>query len=87
VSPDPNELEPNVGSTDSNELTPNVNNGSHPLPPPQQVNEIQNNDSHGAKGSASSPGNSTASASQSDDTGMASSKHKKKKGLKKLIPF
>ena len=82
VSPavqDPNELKPNAPA-DSNELTP-ANSGVDPsLPPPAQVNEIQQQSSS----------NSTAKADDStpaSDEDISSSKRKKKKGLKKINPF
>jgi outer membrane protein assembly factor BamD len=77
---DPNELKPNA-ATDPNELKP-TDNGSDPsLPPPTQVNEIQ----QGQSSSSSSTANSDDSTPASDKD-MSSSK-KKKKGLKKIIPF
>jgi outer membrane protein assembly factor BamD len=85
---DPNELQPNAAPADANELKPNVaTDGSQPLPPPQQVNEIQGG-SHPA-GSASSTGSTSSSGDQdtADDATVASSKHKKKKGIHKIVPF
>jgi outer membrane protein assembly factor BamD len=88
-----NELGPNVPA-DANELKPNVpEDNSQALPPPQQVNEISTAgtpggtsppaDANGAKPpEASSPDQQLA-----DDSAISSSKHKKKKGLKKVIPF
>jgi len=55
--------------------------GDQALPPPAQVNEIQN-------GQSSSP--ATASADNSapaTDEEISSSKKKKKKGMKKIVPF
>ena len=85
---DQNELKPNVGSSDAGELKPNVP-ASGTLPPPQQVNEIQNgepsNTSNNPQNAASSaPSNGDQPA---DDADMASSKHKKKKGIHKIVPF
>jgi outer membrane protein assembly factor BamD len=79
AGPDPNELKPNVPA-DSNELKP-VDSGNQALPPPPQVNEIQQG-----------PGSSSATASADDstpasDSDLSSSKKKKKTGLKKIIPF
>ena len=73
AAPDPNELKPDVAPTDP------------PAPAPAQVNEIQ----QGANGTAQAPGNGTSAASQdlADDKDVASSKHKKKKGLSKIIPL
>jgi len=73
AAPDPNELKP----SDPNELKP-ADNGTDPtLPPPTQVNEIQ-------QGSAASVSADDAPAT---DKEISSSKKKKKKGLKKLNPF
>jgi len=71
--PDPNELKPDVAPTDQ------------PAPAPAQVNEIQ----QGANGTAQAPGsgNSASSRDLADDKEVASSKHKKKKGLSKIIPI
>lgn len=74
---DPNELKPSA-SADSNELTPT--NGDQPLPPPAQVNEIQPGQS--ASTATAQNGDSTPAS----DADLSSSK-KKKKGLKKIIPF
>ncbi len=99
AQPDPNELKPNVGPADPNELKPNVtDDGSQPLPPPQQVNEIQGGAAtQPAAGASASPGatgkpadasSATSAADQSDDADTtASSKHKKKKGIHKVVPF
>ncbi len=94
TSADANELKPNVGASDANELKPNVPaDNSQALPPPQQVNEIAAAQSvSGQNSTASTNGQNPAAGSagnQSDDqdTGEASSKHKKKKGIHKLVPF
>jgi outer membrane protein assembly factor BamD len=79
AAPDPNELKPNQPA-DPNELKP-TDSGDQALPPPAQVNEIQN-------GSSSST--ATASADNSapaSDEDISSSKKKKKKGMKKIVPF
>ena len=86
---DANELKPNVAA-DPNELKPNVDNGQT-APPPTQVNEIQPT-GNGQPGSAAADGKTAgdASASADDkdiDAAMSSSKHKKKKGLRKVVPF
>jgi len=67
------------------------------LPPPSQVNEIQNGDgsqpARPAAGRADSNAADTTSSSQQGNTNddvdkaIASSKHKKKKGLRKIVPF
>jgi outer membrane protein assembly factor BamD len=89
---DANELQPNVPPADANELKPNVPaDATQALPPPQQVNEIQGG-SHPA-GATPEAGTSAGSASSSsdqesaDDATVASSKHKKKKGIHKIVPF
>jgi len=100
VQPDSNELKPNAGPADPNELKPNVSeDNGQALPPPQQVNEIQSGattqpTSGGTSPAAASTGKSgdgsaSSSANQSDDTDatVASSKHKKKKGIHKVVPF
>jgi hypothetical protein len=73
---------PPATSPDPNELKPDVP-ADQPAPAPTQVNEIQ-------------PGNGTSAAAQNanadgqqlaDDKDLASSKHKKKKGLlHRVIP-
>jgi len=80
AQPDPNELKPNTAA-DANELKPS-NNGTDPsLPPPAQVNEIQ-------QGQGASPAQASADDSTpASDEEISSSKRKKKKGLKKVVPF
>ncbi len=99
AQPDQNELKPNVGPADPNELKPNVtDDGSQPLPPPQQVNEIQGgaaaqpaagaSPSTGTTGKPADASSAASAADQSDDADTtASSKHKKKKGIHKVVPF
>jgi outer membrane protein assembly factor BamD len=94
TQPDANELKPNATPADANELKPNVPaDGGQALPPPQQVNEIQtgtpNADHSQATGSEGKTGDSASSSTsqQTDDTVEASSKHKKKKGIHKIVPF
>jgi outer membrane protein assembly factor BamD len=99
-APDSNELKPNTPSNDTNELKPNVpQDSAQTVPPPQQVNEIQSGSGQAVSGGTSGPASpTTAAASASDSTGSAtsqdtpddetaSSKHKKKKGIHKIIPF
>jgi outer membrane protein assembly factor BamD len=75
---DPNELKPTAAS-DPNELKP-IDNGTDPsLPPPAQVNEIQQRQS-------SSSATSNDDSTPASDKDMSSSK-KKKKGLRKIVPF
>jgi len=95
AQPDPNELKPNVAPADPNELKPNVSQDSgQALPPPQQVNEIQagaGGSTGPASASAGKSGDPSASpttdANDADDATVASSKHKKKKGIHKIVPF
>jgi outer membrane protein assembly factor BamD len=77
---DSNELKPNVPA-DANELKPSDNGTDPSLPPPAQVNEIQQGQS-----SSSATAKSDASTPASDED-LSSSKKKRKKGLKKLNPF
>jgi outer membrane protein assembly factor BamD len=88
---DPNELKPAAGGDnelkpDPNELKPAVDpqTGEAPLPPPAQVNEIQPGSADGAPNASANASSSTEPASDKD---VSSSRKKKKKGIKKLIPF
>ena len=81
TQPSAGELTPNV-STDSNELKPNTQDDTSNLPPPQQVNEINS----GANGKTAEASSSSADEDEGP-TGVSSSRKKKKKGLRKLIPF
>jgi outer membrane protein assembly factor BamD len=76
AAPDPNELKPNQPA-DPNELKP-TDSGDQALPPPAQVNEIQNGQSSSATADNSAP---------ASDEEISSSKKKKKKGMKKIVPF
>jgi hypothetical protein len=69
--PDPNELKPNVAP-------------DTPAPAPSQVNEVGQN----GAANAQTPANADAASGQelADDQMISSSKHKKKKGLSKIIP-
>ncbi|HWJ47636.1 MAG TPA: outer membrane protein assembly factor BamD [Candidatus Udaeobacter sp.] len=78
-TPDPNELKPNAPA-DPNELKPTDSGADPSLPPPTQVNEIQNQSSS----SSATKAEDTTPASEED---LSSSKKKKKKGVKKIIPF
>jgi len=80
AAPDPNELKPNVPA-DPNELKPTDNPSDQTLPPPAQVNEIQQGQS--SSSSSASADNSTPASDQD----LSSSKKRKKKGLKKIVPF
>jgi outer membrane protein assembly factor BamD len=87
---DPNDLPVLKGSqqqaaaNSADELTPNVPQDAPPAPAPGQVNELASSNGQPASGT----GNATASNSQelASDSDIASSKHKKKKGLHKIIP-
>ncbi len=84
VAPDPNELKPS-GAPDPNELKPTSDSAASSdaaLPPPVQLNEIQQASASGNGKVASSTSTELAS-----DKDVSSSKKKKKKGLKKLISF
>src|SRR6266478_918959 len=86
---DVNELKPNVAA-DPNELKPNVDSGQT-APPPTQVNEIQSGGEGQASGPAADGKTAPAASASADDKeindAMSSSKHKKKKGLRKVVPF
>jgi outer membrane protein assembly factor BamD len=94
AQPDPNELKPNASvadpsspvaaAPDPNELKPEARS-DQPAPAPAQVNEIQQGD--GSSATAAQDASSNAASQQlADDKDLASSKHKKKKGLRKIIP-
>jgi outer membrane protein assembly factor BamD len=88
-APDANELKPNVAA-DPNELKPNVDNsGQTTAAPPTQVNEIDPaTSSAAATGDNKTAGADSSSADDKDiDAAMSSSKHKKKKGVRKIVPF
>ncbi len=80
-------LAPADAPGDANELKPNMQDaGAQPLPPPQQVNEIQTGT--GAQAGAASADSATSSDQNKDDDSLiSSSKRKKKKGLHKIIHF
>jgi len=81
AAPDPNELKP-AGSADPDELKPTANSQNDAaLPPPVQLNEIQQGPAAGGTAASSS------SADLASDKDVSSSKKKKKKGLKKIISF
>jgi outer membrane protein assembly factor BamD len=90
---DPNELKPNV-APDPNELKPNVGDeNGQALPPPQQVNELAPGTANPATPEAAKTdaGKTTDTASPAnelaDEATVSSSKRKKKKGLRKIVPF
>ncbi|MGH9493459.1 MAG: outer membrane protein assembly factor BamD, partial [Candidatus Sulfotelmatobacter sp.] len=78
---DPNELKPNAPA-DPNELKPTDSGADPSLPPPVQVNEIQQGQSSSSAGTKNAADSTPAS-----DQDMSSSKKKRKKGLQKLNPF
>ncbi len=85
---DPNELKPttpaasSAATPDANELTPNQGataaNNEAPLPPPVQLNELQQDQSPQAN-------SANSSSSLATDKDISTSKKKKKKGLKKIV--
>jgi len=77
---DPNELKPTAA--DPNELKPTDSGTDQSLPPPAQVNEIQQ-----GQAAPSSATANTANSELATDQDLSSSKKKKKKGLDKLNPF
>jgi len=91
-APDPNELKPNV-APDPNELKPNVADESgQALPPPQQVNELAPSANQAIPDAAKTGDGKTSDTASSvnepaDDAAVSSSKRKKKKGLRKIVPF
>jgi outer membrane protein assembly factor BamD len=88
AAPDPNELKPS-GPPDPNELKPAAGSQSAasadaPLPPPVQVNEIQQGPAPSGTEAVASSSSTSDLASEKD---VSSSKKKKKKGLKRIISF
>jgi hypothetical protein len=85
---DPKISQPTASAADPNELKPNVAQDAQPAPAPTQVNEIQQPGSaNGTAGPAPIGTASSSSQELADDKAIASSKQKKKKGLRKVIPF
>jgi outer membrane protein assembly factor BamD len=87
---------PATAASSPDELMPNVaGNNAQTAPPPQQVNELAPSaDGPGGKAPAvaqdakASDGTSSNSGDKDgDDATISSSKHKKKKGLRKVVPF
>ncbi len=86
AQPDANELKPD-SAPDPNELKPNTAADNTAATPPQQVNEL-NTTAQSTSSSSSQAGASTSSDSElADDSAIASSKPKKKKGIHKVVPF
>ncbi len=75
------ELKPNT-EPDPNELKPI--DGSAPLPAPAQVNQI---DPAAQAAPADAAGTAASDPQNQEDTTYSSSKHKKKSGLRKVVPF
>jgi outer membrane protein assembly factor BamD len=82
---DPNELKPNVAA-DPNELKPNVDNSAQTAPAPTQVNELAPGTNSAAPAATADSGSATAD-DKDIDAAMSSSKHNKKKGIRKVVPF
>ncbi len=84
---DSNELKPNVAA-DPNELKPNIENSGQTAPLPTQVNEIAGTNGQPAATDGKPGDGASASADDKEiDAAISSSKHKKKKGLRKVVPF
>jgi len=93
--PDPDELKysgdqktPTPGQAaapDPNELTPTLPQDAKPADAPAQVNEIPLDGGKNGGGATASSGKGS-NQDLADDEMIASSKHKKKKGLQKIIP-
>jgi outer membrane protein assembly factor BamD len=86
----PDASAPAASAPDANELKPNMQqDNAQALPPPQQVNEIQAGSSSqaGTQASGATDSTSTSDQSKEDDSAISSSKHKKKKGLRKIVHF
>jgi hypothetical protein len=94
VQPDPHELKPTAENSDQqpaapndpNELKPNVAQDAPPAQAPPQVNELQNGDPAQVSANGNAAADAAAGQEPADDNAIASSKHKKKKGLHKIIP-
>ncbi len=87
-APSANQLQP-AGPPSANELTPTANSqsGGVPLPPPVQINEIQQGQPLASASGGSSSSSATAASAPASDQDISSSKKKKKKGLAKIISF
>jgi len=94
-APDPNDLTPlakagaapQPSEPDPNELTPNVPQDSKPAQAPAQVNELAHPDEGAKGGGAAASASSGSDQDLATDEQIASSKHKKKKGiLQKVVP-
>jgi outer membrane protein assembly factor BamD len=92
AQPDPNELTPTAANVkpqdtapDPNELTPNVPHDAGPAEAPGQVNELGQDGGAKGGGAAATAGNGSGQDLATDEM-ISSSKHKKKKGLERIIP-
>jgi hypothetical protein len=92
AQPDPNELTPTAANVkpqdtapDPNELTPNVPHDAGPAEAPGQVNELGQDGGTKGGGAAATAGNGSGQDLATDEM-ISSSKHKKKKGLERIIP-
>ncbi|HEY6338217.1 MAG TPA: outer membrane protein assembly factor BamD [Candidatus Sulfotelmatobacter sp.] len=72
---DSNDLKP-----DPNELKPTTDDGEAVPPPPAQVNEIE-------PGHAVTPATASSGSELASDKDISTSKKKKKKGIRKIVPF
>ena len=81
AAPDPNELVPNAkAEPDPNEVKTIVAQDN--LPPPPQINQIDPKAPQGAAANSSK-----TDGTEEADVQYSSSKHNKKKGLRKVVPF
>jgi outer membrane protein assembly factor BamD len=88
------ELKPNVPQ-EANESKPNLapdrNQSGQPLSPPPQINEIRNGNTAPGSQAGDKTADGASSSSKSEEEAspadISSSKHKKKKGLHKIVPF
>jgi hypothetical protein len=80
TAPDTNELKPSAAA-DPNELKPSADAQGAAVPPPVQVNEIQQGQP------PADTATSDSSSNLATDKDISSSKKKKKSGLKKIIAF
>jgi outer membrane protein assembly factor BamD len=97
-TPDPNELKTDTvpadpaqpataQAADPNELKPNVAQDEKPAQAPAQVNDLAPGAPPTAAGAGEANGTAASGQDLADDNAVASSKHKKKKGLRKIIPL
>ena len=84
---DPKAADPKAAAPDPNELQPTASD-PQPAPAPAQVNDLGGNGGGGDQAGTNGNQGKANSSDQdlADDNAIASSKHKKKKGLSKIIP-